>query len=361
MRQTDIFTQGDNGFHAYRIPSLIVTQKGTILAFAEARKNSRRDHGHLETVLRRSFDGGKTWRPIQVVAKDGTHAVQNPTAVIDRSVGTIWLMLIRTDAIRFKTEDDIEKSPTRARSVWVTHSTDEGTSWSKPADITESVCPGNWRECVPGPGVGIQLRSGRLVIPAYHSVIGNEEGYQNYVIYSDDHGKTWRGGESTEPKMDESQVVELADGSLMLNMRSNRGKGRRGIAVSKDGGKTWSKVSDDPTLIEPVCQASFIRYTDPSRSLRSRLLFSNPAREERGDRTKLTVRISYDEGKTWPAAKLLNAGPSGYSCLAVLPDLSIGCLYERGEKIYSEKITFARFSLDWLTDGKDSPQKRPPK
>jgi sialidase-1 len=117
---------------------------------------------------------------------------------------------------------------------------------------------------------------------------------------------------------------------------------------------TWSKVADDPTLVEPVCQASLIRYTDPHHHAKSRLLFSNPARGKQGERSHLTVRISYDEGKTWPVERMLNEGLSGYSCLTVLPDMSIACLYERGDKIYCEKLTFARFPLDWLTVGTDS-------
>ena len=202
---------------------------------------------------------------------------------------------------------------------------------------------------VPGPGVGIQMRSGRLVIPCNH-VIGAE--VTNHVIYSDDHGKTWRLGGSTDPNTDENQLVELADGSLLLNIRNYREKGHRGISMSKDGGLTWSPVVSDPTLIEPVCMASLIRYTNSPPYTKNRLLFSNPATQT--ERIRMTIRVSYDEGKTWPVAKLLNAGPSGYSCLTVLPDMTIGCLYERGDRSSIEKLTFARFSLNWLTDGADS-------
>jgi sialidase-1 len=230
------------------------------------------------------------------------------------------------------------------------HSNDEGATWIGPADITASVNRSSWNRIVPGPGVGIQLRSGRLVIPCNH-VIANVA--FNHVIYSDDHGKKWHLGGSTEGNTDENQIVELTDGSLLLNIRNYRDKGHRGVSMSKDGGLTWSKITSDPTLIEPVCQASFIRYTESPQFMKNRLLFSNPASET--ERIKLTVRVSYDEGKTWPVAKLLNAGPSGYSCLTVLPDMKIGCLYERGEHSSIEKVTFARFSLEWLTDRADAP------
>ena len=155
-------------------------------------------------------------------------------------------------------------------------------------DITESVNLPNWNRFAPGPGVGIQLRNGRLVIPCYHRVVEElvhaesvGDAAHNHVIYSDDHGKTWHRGESTEARIDESQIVELSDGSLMLKIRSNRGKGRRAISISQDGGVTWSKPTDDPTLVEPVCQASFIRYTDSREFMKNRLLFSNPAKTVR--------------------------------------------------------------------------------
>jgi sialidase-1 len=355
LEQVPVFSRGDNGVFLYRIPSLLVTPKGTLLAFAEARIEKGDDHGHIETVLRRSFDGGRTWTPIQVVAKDGVHAVQNPTAAIDRESGTIWLLLIRTDAVTLTTQEDISSTETRARSLWVTHSKDDGASWSEPEDISESIYPVDWRSCVVGPGTGIQLESGRLLIPAHFLTLASDV-FSSVSIYSDDGGKTWHRGEATEPKMNECQVVELADGSVQLNMRSDRGQGRRGVAHSTDGGQTWSRVADDPTLIEPVCQASIVRYTHPDRFLKSRLLFSNPATTDK--RVKMTVRMSYDDGKTWPVAKEIHPGHSCYSSLATLSDMTIGCLYEYGEERPCENITFARFSLDWLTDGKDRLQER---
>ncbi|MFQ5811130.1 MAG: exo-alpha-sialidase, partial [Armatimonadota bacterium] len=142
--------------------------------------------------------------------------------------------------------------------------------------------------------------------------------------------------------------VELADGTLMLNMRSYRGKHRRAVATSTDGGETWSDIRDDSALIEPVCQGTFLRYTLASEHDKNRLLFCNPAHEK--SRVNGTVRLSYDEGATWPVAKTLVPDSFAYSCLTVLKDLSIGCLYETDD--YG-KIRFARFSLEWLTDGAD--------
>ena len=155
------------------------------------------------------------------------------------------------------------------------------------------------------------------------------------------------GGE-TGPAMSESQVVELADGRLMLNMRSDRGKRRRAVAVSADAGATWSDIQDDPVLIEPVCQGSFLRYTLAGARDRNRLLFCNPAAEQA--RVNGTVRISYDEGRSWPVAKTIVPGAFAYCCLTVLADGSLGCLYETDDY---RRIRFARFALAWLTDGAD--------
>jgi sialidase-1 len=347
--QEDLFIGGEGGYHAYRIPALIATPQGTLLAFVEGRKDSSEDHGHNEILLRRSLDGGMTWTPTQLVKRDGTNALNNPTAVVDRDTGTIWLLFIRTSTKKYQNDEQMARATGGISDMWVMHSNDEGASWAGPANITKSVNRAGWNRIIPGPGIGIQLSSGRLMIPCNH-VVGND-GF-DHVIYSDNHGKAWRLGGATEGNTDEDQIVELADGTLMLNIRNYQGKGHRGIALSKDGGITWSKVSSDPTLIEPTCQASLIRYTLSPVFTRNRLLFSNPAAQDK--RIKMTVRLSYDEGKTWPVAKLLNLGPSGYSCLTVLSDMQIGCLYERGEHSSIEKVTFARFSLGWLTDGADS-------
>jgi sialidase-1 len=176
------------------------------------------------------------------------------------------------------------------------------------------------------------------------------------VIYSDDHGRTWQLGGPVGPHTNECQVAELADGALLINARNHWGRygkqpdkaGMRAVARSKDGGQTWSEPQLDKALIEPACQASLLRYTWPGPNGKSRLLFANPASPNR--RHRLTVRLSYDEGVTWPVSKLIYDGHSAYSCLSVLPDGRIGLLYERDD---SKKITFLAFTLDWLTEGKD--------
>jgi sialidase-1 len=213
-------------------------------------------------------------------------------------------------------------------------------------DITRDVKDPKWTWYATGPGVGVRLSTGRLIIPCDHTEAKTRTN-RSHVIYSDDQGKTWKLGGVLGEKTNECQIAELSDGRLVLNMRSYHGKNSRAIATSKDGGMTWSPVTLDETLIEPVCQASLISFDLPGKKRGDRLLFSNPASKKR---EKMTVRLSHDGGKTWPVSRLLYKGPSAYSCLAVLPSGEVGCLYERGTRSAYETITFARFEVSWLMD-----------
>ncbi|MBI5760424.1 MAG: exo-alpha-sialidase [Planctomycetales bacterium] len=336
---TDVFVSGQGSYHSYRIPSVIVSAKGTVLALCEGRKKSRSDAGDIDLVLKRSLDGCKSWQPMQVVWDDGPNTCGNPCPVVDRSTGTIWLLM--THNLGQDTEAKLVDSKSEGtRTAWVTHSTDEGVTWTNPVEITKDVKQPDWTWYATGPGVGIQTRSGRLVIPCDNKVAVTK-GRQSHVIFSDDHGQTWKLGGVVGPNCNESQVVELTDGSLLLNMRSYEANHRRLIATSRDGGVTWSAPKEDRALIEPVCQASIIRLPGD----KPRLLFSNPASTKR---EKLTLKLSLDEGKTWPVVRELHAGPAAYSCLTVLPDQSVGCLYECGDKSPYDVIRLATFPQSWL-------------
>ncbi|HOA72130.1 MAG TPA: sialidase family protein [Phycisphaerae bacterium] len=354
FEQDVIFVSGTGGYHTYRIPSLIVTPNGAVLAFCEGRKNSASDTGDIDILIRRSDDQGRTWGPVQVVADHGPDTIGNPCPVVDRQTGTLWLLL--TGNLGHDDEQKIKaRTSEGTRTVWVCHSTDDGRTWSQPEEITTAVKPPDWTWYATGPGCGIQLRAGRLVIPCDHAVTGPGGSiFRSHVIYSDDHGRSWKVGGVLGDGLNECQIVELADGRLLINMR-NYAKGadehRRAVAVSADGGLTFSDVFFDSALVEPVCQAAFLRYTNRPSHSRDRLLFSNPASTKR---ERMTVKLSYDEGKTWPVGRQLHAGPSAYSALAVLPDLSIACLYEGGRKNPYEQIIFARFSLEWLTQSEDA-------
>lgn len=331
--QHSLFEAGDHGYHCLRIPALIVTEEGTVLAFAEARRNDCNDHGDIDLVLKRSLDGGHNWSEMQVIANGGDHTSGNPCPVVDRSTGTVWLPFCLDN-----------------RRVFLTSSTDDGVTWAEPADITEAVMDPGWLAVGTGPGHGVQLSSGRLLIPCwvdYGPTFG--EAQSSYVAYSDDHGETWHRSDPLEVNAsDECEAVELVDGRAYMNMRSYRGKKMRAYAHSDDGGATWSAVKFDPNLPEPSCQGSLVRFTDTSRSERNRVLLSTPACPDA--RESLTVRMSYDECRTWPVSRVLYAGEAAYSDLAIADDHTVLCLYEADDY---KKIVFARFNVEWLSDGHD--------
>lgn len=356
---TDVFVAGTDACRTYRIPALIVTREGTLLAFCEGRRNGRSDTGDIDLLVKRSVDGGKTWSPQQVVWDDGANTCGNPCPVVDQTTDAIWLAMTWNHGQ--DTENQIKQNTGKdTRRVFVTHSEDDGRTWAKAREITTDVKRPEWRWYATGPGVGIQLArgscKGRLLIPCDHSlaVPDDPDGYNSHVIYSDDHGRTWRLGGVIRPAVNECQVVELMDGTLLINMRNyDRSQTTRALATSTDGGITWSAVRHDPALVEPICQASLLQYTMQPRDDRNRLLFSNPADPEK--RREMTVRMSEDEGRTWPVSRILWPGPAAYSCLAALPDGGIACLFEAGEKHPYERIVLARFSRNWLTNA-DAPQ-----
>jgi len=331
---TVIYESGKQAYHTYRIPALVVTSKGTLLAFCEGRKTSRSDHGDIDLILRRSGDGGRTWDKQRIVCEEGGTkkiTIGNPCAVVDKETGIVWLTFCR--------DND---------RIFITRSVDEGESWAKPGEITEDVKEPEWGWYATGPGHGIQLQrgkyKGRLVIPCD---CGDSKGWGNWdkkgrslVIYSDDHGQTWTHGDITEKSMNECEVVELTDGSLLLSMRNYRGPKRRAFAISKDGGHTWSSPRHNDQVYCPTCQGSIHRYSWQPNII----LHSGPGGPGRAN---LTIRLSYDDGQTWPTAKVMEKGSSAYSDLAVMPDDHIGCLFEDDEY---KRIVFARFSLQWLTD-----------
>jgi len=339
FRETELFTSGVEGYHTYRIPALIVSPKGTLMAFCEGRKYGADDWGEINIVLKRSFDNGINWQKMQIVAaEDGAITLGNPSPVVDKDTGKVWLFYCR--------DND---------QIYVTSSADDGATWSTPANITKSVKMPTWTWSGTGPGHGIQLKSGRLVIPAYH-VDGTRIAppfQHSYIIYSDDHGSSWEIGGIVGGGTSECEVVEMPDGALYMTMRSsNRELPYRHGAWSQDGGITWSAVQDEKQLVDPNCQASIVGFTSKDSLAKNLVrfeeiqLFSNPANTER---TTMTVRISYDQCRTWKVSKVLHCGPSAYSDLAVTSDKTVCCLYERGNIHRRECIRLAQFNLTWLT------------
>ena len=339
FRQIDIFVSGTEVYHTFRIPSVIVAPNGTVLAFCEGRKSSLSDTGDIDIVLKKSFDNGITWQPMEVIRDDGENVCGNPCPVVDSETGTIWLLTTHNLG-QDQEKEIIAGTSEGTRTVRVMNSADNGDTWSEPVEISLTTKKQDWVWYATGPGVGIRLSSGRLVIPCDFITLEGKL-WGSHVICSDDHGATWKLGGTVVPQTNESQVVELSDGTLLLNMRNYSGNHLRAVATSSDGGMSWSEIHYDDTLIEPVCQASIISF--PGRKI---ILFSNPASME--NRVKMTVRLSDDDYKTWQTSKVIFEGPSAYSCLTVLPDGKIGCLYERGSEHPYETITFAVFDPEWL-------------
>ena len=333
--QQTLFASRDLDFHTFRIPSLLITPRGTVLALAEARKNDASDLGNVDLALRRSVDGGATWQSVKIIGDDGDHTIGNPCPVVDRRTGTIWLPYCRDN-----------------RQVWLTRSTDDGLTWSTPVEITSQVLDPAWHWVGTGPGHGIQLSDGRLVIPCWADATPQlGEAQLSFVFYSDDGGKTWqRGGALDRDASDECEVVERVDGVLYLNARSRQGKQQRAVATSHDRGQSWSPVTHDARLPELSCQGSLARYSTARDHDRNRLLLAAPASQTA--RAALTLRLSTNEGHDWPVSRVVEPGMAGYSDLAVTLDGTILLLYESHD--YT-RLTLARCNLEWLTEGRDSP------
>jgi len=350
VAQADVFVSGTAGYAAFRIPAVVATGQGTLLAFAEGRVASGSDTGNIDIVLRRSSDGGRTWGPLQVVADDGDNTCGNPAPVVDRTSGRI--ILLSTGNRGSDSENNIMQGKSAdGRRVFVQFSTDDGATFQPRREITDTVKKSGWRWYATGPGHGIQMTNGRLVVPANHSEpeVAGQAGSRSHVIISSDGGDTWRAGGSTGLRTNESTVAELSDGRLMLNSRSYHDAQRRAVSWSRDGGDTWYGPFLHPQLVDPVCQGSSLRMTQGDDSF---LLFSNPASPR--ERRDVTVRVSRDDGQTYTAGMRLSEGFGAYSDLVDLADGNVGCLYERaGEngRNYG-RITFVRLGLRELLDAK---------
>jgi sialidase-1 len=354
FEQQDLFVSGEGGYARYRIPALAVTTKGTILAFCEARKYTGRDSDQIDLFLRRSFDNGATFEDVQLVATQEDWVCGNPAPVVDRDTGRIWLPFCKN---RRDGDETMICEGNAPREVWLTYSDDDGATWAEPWEITADVKLPNWSWYATGPCHGIQRQNGRLVVPCDHIVFENysrRDPYYSHIIYSDDHGESWHIGGSADEGTNESTVLETVDGWVYLNCRNKyrlaEGGNYRAIGWSQDGGDSFAPVVHDAALLEPVCQASVCRLTTEAAQDRNRVLFANPASRTRDH---LTVRLSYDECRTWPVSRLLHAGPAAYSDLCVASDGSICCLYERGAEGPYERITLARFNVAWLSEGTD--------
>jgi sialidase-1 len=363
LNQVDLFSSGADGYHTYRIPALAVTKSGALLAFAEGRKEGAGDVGDVDMLLRRSLDGGRTWQPVQVLWDDGKNACSNPIVVVERTTGEVILIVTHNIGAQ---KDQMTLMAGRGAghgTVWVMKSRDEGVTWTAPVEITSQVKLPDMGFYAVGPGIGVQLKSGRIVMPSFYRPFSPETATRreiqfssrSHVVYSDDQGTSWKVGGIAPPGTNECQLVQLSDGRLMLNMRSFHRLNQRAVAISDDDGISWKQFHHDEELIEPTCQASIITASDGKAGKKPLLLFANPASKRREN---MTVRLSEDEGESWPYASVLHPGLSAYSCLAELGDGKFACLYERstepGAKEAYDKITFATFDLEWVKSKKEN-------
>ncbi|MCI0704613.1 MAG: glycoside hydrolase [Planctomycetia bacterium] len=367
----DLFHAGKGGYTIYRIPGIVVTKSGTVLAYCEARKSTS-DWGTIDILLRRSADGGKTWvepkkiadvpgpkqrNPVALEKKLGAKddvTYNNPVMIADKSGAVHFLFCLEYMRCFYSRSDD------------------DGKTWTKPTEITESTFDPfkkdhAWKAFATGPGHGIQLKSGRLVVPVWLSLGTGGGGHGDSVtatIYSDDAGKTWKRGEIAIPNTDEwnspneACVAELADGTVMLNARSPSKANRRLVVISSDGATKWSKPKFDDALPEPICMGSLLAIPD-----KKLLLFSNPDNLDKAnaktppaggtsrDRKNVTVRLSEDNGKTWSAKRSIESGFSAYSDLVLAKDGTVLLFYERGsdKRASYGKLTVARFTVNWIT------------
>jgi len=356
----DVFRGGEEGYPNYRIPSLVVTKKGTLVAICEGRSRDN-DHADNDLVMKRSHDGGKTWSKLTVLRDEGKATCNDPVQVVLES-GRILLFyaLFPEDA---HTDEVVPGYEGKVNRHFMMYSDDDGLTWSAPRDISRQVRRPDARASAHGAGFGVQLRhaphAGRILFPMWE-LRGADKQMRAYCAISDDGGQNWKTSEALPDGSKEGQrfnanewiILEREDGSLLMNARgwNMPPPTFRVRSLSTDGGLHWKPAAVSPQLPEPQCHGSMLRFSSAPTSGKSRILFANPATHM--GRKKGTIRLSYDEGETWPVAKELVPGIFRYSCLAILPDQTICCLFEQGPAD-TPRITLARFSLAWVTDGKD--------
>ncbi|MBK7926073.1 MAG: exo-alpha-sialidase [Bryobacterales bacterium] len=378
-RRSDLFQSGTGGYALYRIPGIVVTAKGTLLAYAEARKSDRGDWGPIDIVLRRSTDGGATWSAAKVIAKvEGEHrknpvalaqslanpsdvTYNNPVAIADRKTGAVHFLFCQEYMRAFYMRSD-----------------DDGQSFGKPVEITATFDrfrpEYNWKVLATGPGHGIQLSGGRLLVPVWLSTGTGGHAHRPSVtstIYSDDAGRSWQRGAIAVPDTpewvfpNETAAAELSDGRVLLNVRTESKGNRRLLTTSGDGATGWSAPQFHENLLEPICFGSMATLAVDGKS---RLLFSNPDNLEKTggvaepgknrDRKNLAIQVSYDDARTWMVKKVIEPGWAGYSDLATDAKGWIYCFFERGgigdNHFKTAALTLVRMDVEWLTDGKDS-------
>lgn len=373
QRQT-IFQSGQGGYAQYRIPGIVVTRKGTILAYAEARKSLRGDWNTIDIVLRRSTDNGRSWSPSRLIAQVDGPKSKNPVALLQNLANTNEVTYNNPVAIADRKSGAVHfLFCLEYMRAFYMRSDDEGQTFSKPVEITaafDSFRPEYpWKVLATGPGHGIQLRNGRLLVPVWLSTGTGGHAHRPSVastIYSDDSGKTWHRGDISVPDTpefvfpNETAAAQLSDGRVLLNVRTESKTHRRTIVTSPDGAKNWSAPRFDQQLLEPICFGTILSLGG------KRLVFANPDNLKKGDtdgepgknrdRKNLTVHFSSDDAATWKSKRVIEPGWSGYSDLAQASDGKILLFYELGAKdgtaFQTASLELAAFPISWLNSKK---------
>src|SRR5262245_52507061 len=372
--RTDLFVSGTYGYAVYRIPGIVATPHGVLLAYAEARRTGASDWDAIDLVVRRSEDSGATWTQQQVVGRLPGPVAQNPAAA-SRARPADMITYNNPIAIAGRRKGMVHfLFCVEYQRAFYMQSSDGGKTFSTPVEITSTFdrfrLEYPWKVLATGPGHGIELRNGRLIVPVWLSTSEGANAHRPSVvatIFSDDHGKTWQRGEIavryTVEVVNPSETVaqQLVDGRVMLNVRSESPAHRRIVVYSQDGASTWSEPRFQEELVEPISFGSLVRYGRPAKRGPARLLFVHPdnlmrsAGEARAgqsrDRRNLTVHLSEDDGATWQFKRVIDPGWAGYADIQVAPDGSIFCLYDRGQRDLPQfrinALTLVRFSFDW--------------
>ena len=348
---------GQDQVNTYRIPGLATTNTGTLISVYDIRYLSSGDlQGDIDVGMSRSTNSGQTWQPMKKIMDMGEwggrpnseNGIGDPCVLVDKTTGTIWVAALWGHGKPGKSvwgSSGPGLTPAETGQFMLVKSEDDGLTWSDPINITSQIKKPEWYLFFQGPGNGITMHDGTLVFPAQYKD-ANQIPWST-LIYSKDHGKTWTTGTGAKSNTTESQIVELADGILMLNMRDDRNRTDKGatngraVAVTNDFGKTWiNHSSSNSALPEPNCMASIISANAKINGVSQQvLIFSNP--NNKTDRANMTIKASIDGGVTWPATlqtELNSQSGYGYSCLTMVDENTIGIVYEGVKELYFQKI-----------------------
>lgn len=366
LQKTTVFESGKEGYKSFRIPAIISLKNGDLVAFAEGRVTGASDFGHVNIVMKKSTDQGKTWGPLKVVATNENLQAGNAAPVLDKSdprypKGRLFLFYNTGD-----TDEGQMRQAKGVRHVLYKTSVDGGITWSEAVDITDQASkinrpeinpkwnhPEDWRSYANTPGHAMQLKKGpykgRLYIAANHSEGAPKKDFTDYVAhgyYTDDHGKTFHISDNNPiPGSNESSAAEISGGRVMTNSRNQQGNIRsRIIATSKDGGQHWDTAYFDHELPDPVCEGAILTLKYGKHH--NIMAFCNDASTE--GRDSLTLRISYDDAKSWRKSFLIAPENTAYSDIVAIGNNKVGVLYEaEGYK----KIIFT--VVNWKNHPKD--------